>query len=129
MNTIFLIFTFLIFLLIAKKDFLLALFFIILLVFSLYAKKAIKNSRIKQFTTKIEQMKEDEKKGIEIKPIININNECWEIIELLPNVNRLTAKKIANRAREKNFKSFEELALFANFDSFTFEKIKNYIFL
>ena len=97
--------------------------------FVLLLKKWLKNHRIKHFSKKIEEATFAHKKGLKYKPFMNINFEKWYILELIPSVDRVTAKRIANRAREQKFKSFEELANFANIEPAVYELMKKIILL
>lgn len=97
--------------------------FIILIYF------AYKKIRIKNIQIKIEKVKEDIKNSKESTPFININKrEKWYILELIPGISRLNAKKIENRIRKRQgFKDFVELANFCNLDIPHYEAVKRII--
>ena len=119
MNFIYFIMVFGLLVSIINKNYLLAGIFAICLPLALLSIKLYKKNKIKRFEEKIKETKELEEKGQEYTPFINLNYEPWEIIQLIPNMDRLSAKKIANRARTKKFKTINEVIEFANLNAYT----------
>ena len=62
---------------------------------------AVKKIKIGGYTKKIKDIKEGKIKNP--KPFINVNKKVeWYILELIPGISRLNAKKIENRIRKRS---------------------------
>lgn len=73
------------------------------------AEKVALRAHIKNMQNKIAKAQEDFKKNIKFEPFININEEPWQILELLPGVTRVQAKNLATQIREiRQVEKFEE---------------------
>lgn len=96
--------------LINHKLYLYAFLSLILIPVAIYIKNYIKNSKIIEYKRKIRKAKKAFKKQKKIEPFLNINEEPWTIIELLPGVTRVRAKILANSVKQKKVSTFEEFA-------------------
>lgn len=97
--------------------------------FAFLFRNLLKNHRIKHFSKKIKEAKFAHKKKLKYEPFLNINFEKWYILELIPSIDRVTAKRIANRAKKQKFKTAEEFVAFTNLEPAAFELIKKIILL
>ena len=97
--------------------------------FSFLFGEILKKYRIKHFSKKVEEATFAHRKGLKYEPFLNINFEKWYILELIPSIDSVTAKRIANRAKKKKFKSFEEFANFSNLNPVIYELIIKIILL
>lgn len=129
MNIIIFIFTTVIIYMLLNGYYLAAAIVIVTLPLVILFGKLLKKHRKKHFSKKVEEALFAHKKGLNYEPFMNINFEKWYILELIPSINRVTAKRIANRARKQKFKTFEDFANFTNLEPAVFELMKKIILL
>lgn len=89
---------------------------VFLLPAAFFIKKILQKSRVKQFSQKITKAQELFLKNKEFKPFINVNNEHWSVIELIPGINSVQAKTVYNRVKEKRIADFNEFADLTNLE-------------
>lgn len=109
MGTIIAIYTFIITLLIAYKQFIYALIGILLIPVFIACRKNFQKKYLEEMKDKIQQAQDDFAAGKKVEPFLNINAEPWQIIELLPGVSRMQAKNLVFQIRRvRKVEKFEE---------------------
>ena len=102
--------------LIINKLYIYALFSLILIPVFIFVNIHRKNLKIEEYKIKIERAKKRFSRNKKIEPFINVNQEEWYIIELIPGVSRVRAKILANAVKKSKLNTFEEFANICNLD-------------
>ncbi len=102
--------------LIINKLYIYALFSLILIPVFIFVNIHRKNLKIEEYKIKIESAKKRFNRNKKIVPFINVNQEAWYIIELIPGVSRVRAKILANAVKKTKIKTFEEFANICDLD-------------
>ena len=92
--------------LIINKLYIYALFSLILIPVFIFVNIHRKNLKIEEYKIKIERAKKRFSRNKKIEPFINVNQEEWYIIELIPGVSRVRAKILANAVKKSKLNTF-----------------------
>ncbi len=116
MRILLFIYFFLFLSLIINKLYLYAILSLLIIPLAIYINKYRKESKVREYTKKIKRAKKAFKKKKHIEPFINVNEEPWNIIELIPGVTRVRAKIFANSVKKTQVKNFNEFANICNIE-------------
>lgn len=109
MKTVIAICTFLAIAFLIKQYYLFAIIAFAIIPIYFAVEKILLKNHIKNMQGKISKAQEDFKNNIKFKPFLNINEEPWQVLELLPGVTRVQAKNLATQIREiRQVEKFEE---------------------
>lgn len=76
-----------------------------------------KKASINSYAEKIKKAKENLENNVEFTPFIDANKVQWYILELIPGISRIDAKRVYNFAKHKeNFKDFKQFANFVSLE-------------
>lgn len=128
MSILIAVYTFLICWFVLSQMYLAAIITVLTIPFTVLFFKLRKILLIKKYRDKVELAKENFKNGIDFEPFINANTMPWYVLDLIPGVTRVMAKKLANHVkRNDKIKDFREFADFCGLEIALYELVKKII--